>query len=266
MTSSYTRRDLLSVSALAFLGGCTSFSQSRHLAPPSTAGKPPHEPVLIKGGSFRMGADTRGDHQPAHLVELNDFYIDRYEVTNEEYHAFCQATKRKLPEFWGMDRYRSGLAYPRHPVIGISWADAVAFSQWCGKRLPSEAEWEYAARGGMVNKKFPLGDELSPDDGNYTKSGQKGPIEVGSYAPNGFGLYDMQGNVLEWVHDRYGANYYEQSPRRNPRGPKSGRFRVIRGGGWHSNATCNQVFWRNALPANWVDFNVGFRCAKDAPK
>ncbi|MFC1652199.1 formylglycine-generating enzyme family protein [Planctomycetota bacterium] len=259
----YTRRDILSASALALLAGCANSPQSRQSTQVPAAAKPPHAPVLIKGGSFRMGSDSRGDHQPAHHVELSDFYMDRYEVTNGEYHGFCQATERKLPEFWGMERYRSGLAYPQHPVIGISWSDAAAYSQWSGKRLPTEAEWEYAARGGLVGKKFPHGDVLSPEHGNYTQSQKDGPVEVGTYAPNGFGLFDMQGNVLEWVHDRYSDSYYEQSPTQNPMGPSKGRFRVIRGGGWHSNATCNQVFWRNALPANWVDFNVGFRCAKD---
>lgn len=211
-----------------------------------------------------MGSDTKGDHSPAHEVQLKSFYIDRYEVTNTEYQAFCEATDRKMPEFWEMNRYRSGPAYPHHPVIGISWIDAGAYAKWCKKRLPTEAEWEYAARGGLAGKKYPHGDTLSKEHGNYTHSGHSGPMQVGQYPANGYGLFDMQGNVLEWVQDRYDADYYAQSPKQNPTGPNRGRFRVIRGGGWHSNPTCNQVFWRNALPANWVDFNVGFRCAKNA--
>jgi formylglycine-generating enzyme required for sulfatase activity len=100
-------------------------------------------------------------------------------------------------------------------------------------------------------------------DGNYNKSGQGGPVVVGSYPSNGFGLHDMQGNVVEWVADWYAADTYTSSPVVNPQGPEEGRFRVIRGGGWHSGAACNRVYFRNALPPNWVDFNVGFRCVAD---
>jgi hypothetical protein len=110
---------------------------------------------------------------------------------------------------------------------------------------------------------YPNGKTLHPSDGNYTKSGKGCPVAVGSYPPNGFGLYDMQGNVVEWILDFYHPNYYSSSPSANPQGPSSGKFRVIRGGGWHSGPYCNGVYYRNALPPNWVDFNVGFRCAKD---
>jgi formylglycine-generating enzyme required for sulfatase activity len=110
---------------------------------------------------------------------------------------------------------------------------------------------------------YPNRDALEPTDGNCNRSGKGGPVAVGSYSANGFGLYDMQGNVVEWVWDRYDPDYYSASPSANPQGPASGRFRVIRGGGWHSGPSCNRVYYRNALPQNWVDFNVGFRCAKD---
>ena len=92
-----------------------------------------------------------------------------------------------------------------------------------------------------------------------------GPIRVGSYKPNGYGLFDMMGNVVEWVQDYYDRDYCASSPVHNPKGPDEGKFRVIRGGGWHTGPSCNRVFFRNALPVNWLDFNVGFRCAKDAP-
>jgi sulfatase modifying factor 1 len=224
---------------------------------------PSAELVLIPAGEFLMGDDSAGDHSPAHRVYVDSFYMDKYEVTNAQYLAFCQATGHRLPEFWGMSGFRCGPDYPNHPVIGVSWSDAAQYARWCGQRLPTEAEWEYAARGGLAGMSFPNGDTLQPPDGNYNRSGKGGPVAVGSYPPNGFGLHDMQGNVVEWVADFYAPDYYSSSPHSNPQGPDHGRFRVIRGGGWHSGASCNKVYYRNALPPNWVDFNVGFRCAKD---
>jgi sulfatase modifying factor 1 len=224
---------------------------------------PPSEMVLIPGGEFLMGSNTDGDHAPVHSVTLQDFYLDREEVTNAEYYEFCQATGHRLPEFWGIDARRSGPQFPDHPVVGVSWQDAADYAAWRGKRLPTEAEWEYAARGGRAELDYPLAGTLSPSDANY--GGSIGnPLEVGSFAPNGFGLYDMSGNVFEWVADRYSAQYYSESPLADPLGPESGRFRVIRGGGWHSGPYCNRNYYRNALPPQWVDFAVGFRCARDA--
>jgi sulfatase modifying factor 1 len=219
--------------------------------------------ILIPGGEFIMGSDSKGDHNPAHRVHIDSFYMDQYEVTNEQYHKFCEASGHHLPEFWGRHGFRSGPDYPRHPVVGVSWQDAVAYAEWCGKRLPTEAEWEYAARGGLAGLNYPQGETLDPSAGNYTESLHGGPLAVGSYAANGFGLYDVQGNVVEWVQDFYSPDYYSSGPASNPPGPESGRFRVIRGGGWHSGPYCNRVYFRNALPPNWLDFNVGFRCARD---
>lgn len=221
------------------------------------------EMVLIPGGEFLMGSAGEGDHSPVHTVRIDSFYIDRLEVTNADYHAFCLETGRGLPEFWGMDSFRSGPAYPDHPVVGVSWFGAAAYAEWAGKRLPTEAEWEYAARGGLSGAAYPNGDELDPSDANYTKSERGGPVAVGSYPPNGFGLHDVAGNVVEWVADWYSPDYYAVSPGANPAGPDDGKFRVIRGGGWHSGPGCNRVFFRNALPPNWLDMNVGFRCAMD---
>jgi len=221
------------------------------------------ELVLIPGGEFLMGSDSEGDHSPVHKVHIDSFYLDRYEVTNAQYLRFCQATGHRLPDFWGMDDFRCGPDYPSHPVITVSWYDATVYAEWCGKRLPTEAEWEYAARGGLAGMHYPNAATLHPSDGNYNRSAKGGPVAVGSYPQNGFGLLDMQGNVVEWVWDFYAPGYYSSSPSVNPQGPEFGRFRVIRGGGWHSGASCNRVYFRNALPPGWVDFNVGFRCAKD---
>ncbi|MDH5451427.1 MAG: formylglycine-generating enzyme family protein, partial [Candidatus Bathyarchaeota archaeon] len=187
------------------------------------------ELVLIPGGEFLMGSDSGGDHGPIHKVFIDSFCLDKYEVTNAQYLRFCEATGHRLPEFWNRDRFRCGLDYPNHPVIGVSWHDAIKYVAWCGKRLPTEAEWEYAAKGGLVGMSYPNGETLHPSDGNYTKSGKGGPVVVGSYPPNGFGLYDMQGNVVEWVWDFYDSSYYSSSPSANPQGLSSGKFRVIRG-------------------------------------
>ncbi len=221
------------------------------------------ELALIPSGEFLMGSDLEGDNNPVHKVYIDTFYMDKHEVTNIKYLRFCKVKGHRLPEFWNKEGFRCGLDYPNHPVVGVSWHDAVAYAVWCGKRLPTEAEWEYAARGGLVGMSYPNNETLRPSDGNYTKSGKGGPVAVGSYPPNGFGLYDMQGNVVEWISDFYDPDYYSSSPSDNPKGPSSGKFRVIRGGGWHSGPYCNSVYYRNALPPNWVDFNVGFRCAKD---
>ncbi len=218
--------------------------------------------VEIQGGSFAMGGDTEPDHRPVHEVEVSAFLLTRNHITNAQYAVFCQATDHRLPEFWGEDRFRSGPAFPDHPVVGVSWQDAAAFAEWAGGRLVTEAEWEYAARGGLVGKAYPFGDEIDPSWANYARTGTTGIVPVGSYDPNGFGLHDMCGNVVEWVADRYGADYYPRSLIANPQGPDAGKHRVIRGGGWHSGPYCVRVDFRNALPANWVDFAVGFRVAK----
>ena len=219
------------------------------------------ELVLIAGGEFLMGS-SRGEDSPVHKVCVDSFYIDRCEVTNAQYLAFCEATGHRLPMFWGMDGFRCGPDCPDHPVVGVSWVDAKAYAEWCGKRLPTEAEWEYAARGGLEGMNYPNGDTLTPSDGNYSKSVKRGSVAVGSYPANGFGLHDMQGNVAEWVADWYDPAYYASSPAENPEGPDFGKFKVFRGGGWHSGPSCNTVHFRNALPPGWLDFNVGFRCAK----
>ena len=240
------------------------------LAPSALAAKGPraHAPrdtsmVLIPAGEFVMGREGTGDNSPPHTVRLRAYFMDRCEVTNAEYAEFCKATGRDLPLFWGKDIVRSGSRYPDHPVVLVSSGDAIEYAAWRGKRLPTEAEWECAARGGLVGRKYVNGDVLDSTKVNFTLSGMKGPVAVGSYEPNGYGLYDMAGNEQEWVADRYDAEYYKNSPAEDPTGPAKGRHRVIRGGGWFTGPGCMGVGYRIDLPANWVDFNVGFRCARD---
>ncbi|UCH11218.1 MAG: formylglycine-generating enzyme family protein [Fidelibacterota bacterium] len=255
---------LKSLIPLALIFGSASFTPAQTTQDQNPVEKPPSGMVLIPGGEFRMGKGVMGEHSPVHKVTIDSFYMDKYEVTNIEYYEFCQQTDRKLPEFWGMQAFHSGPDFPDHPVVGVSWSDATAYAKWASKRLPTEAEWEYAARGGLAGKDYPNGNDLDTTLANYSWKGiTRGTMHIGSYAANGYGLYDMVGNVVEWVADYYDGSYYRKSPRRNPPGPKEGKFRVIRGGGWHSGPGCTRVYFRNALPGNWLDFNVGFRCAKD---
>lgn len=219
--------------------------------------------VLIPAGDFVMGKNSSSptDWQPEHKVSVDAFYLDKYEVTNKQYYEFCTKTKTPLPEFWGSSQFKCSLEYPDHPVIGVSFSDAFRYAQWAGKRLPTEAEWEYAARGGLLNSNFPWGNQIDSTLVNYGKK-YKTTLKVGSFKPNGYGLCDMGGNVWEWTSDNYGDDFYSKSPSQNPTGPVTGRFKVIRGGSWHSGAMCVQTYYRNGLSPSWIDFAVGFRCAK----
>lgn len=231
---------------------------------PGISQKPDNTMVLIPAGEFIMGKNsaTPSDWQPEHSVKISSFYMDKMEVTNKQYYDFCIATNNPLPQFWGMDEFRSGVGFPDFPVVGVSYFDAEKFAMWSGKQLPTEAEWEYAARGGLAGKNFPLGDQVDSTKVNYWKK-FKGILKAGSFPPNGFGLHDITGNVWEWTSDFYSDNYYAVSPSENPKGPERGRFKVIRGGSWHSGPMCVQTFYRNGLSPSWVDFAVGFRCVKD---
>ena len=222
--------------------------------------------VLILAGEFMMGKDSEKDYDfsPAHKVKVDSFFMDQHEVTNGEYLRFCRETNHKLPEFWNTSNFRSGENFLNYPVIGINWGEAKKYAQWCGKRLPTEAEWEYAARGGLINKEYPNGNKWEKAKAKQNSTGWKNLIDpVEKSEPNGFGLYDMGGNVWEWVSDRYSETYYITSEIYNPKGPKEGNNKVIRSGSWHSGTMCKRVYYRKGLPSNWSDFAVGFRCVKD---
>jgi len=226
----------------------------------------PTTEVLIPGGEFLMGKPDGKDGLLPHTVRVASFHLDQHEVTNAQYLVFCEATGRKLPIFWELERFRSGPNFPDHPVVGVSNGDAKAYAKWIGRRLPTEAEWEFAARGGLAGKKYDTGDDL-PDSSANTKSAKLGgPVAVASFRPNAYGLYDMVGNVREWVSDYYSDSYFAESPEDNPTGPEKGTQRVIKGGGWFSGTGCNRVHVRNALAGSWGDFNVGFRCARDVER
>ena len=211
---------------------------------------------LIPAGEFQMGSnDGRSNEKPVHTVYLDAFYMDKYEVTVGQYKKFIQATGHRALPYW-VSKYSPT---DNHPVVGVSWDDAQAYCKWAGKRLPTEAEWEKAARGGLVGKKYPWGDSIDSSKANYNRNvGSTTP--VGKYAPNGYGLYDMAGNVWEWCSDWYDNNYYSSSPRNNPPGAASGQFRVVRGGSWSGLDYLMRAAIRYSDDPYFMFINIGFRC------
>ena len=158
------------------------------------------EMVLIPGGTFEMGdhLDNMSSALPVHRVTLDEFYMDSREVTNGQYGVFVEQTGHRKPSYWSNTGFNSSVNQANQPVVGLDWNDAVAYAKWAGKRLPTEAEWEYAARGGLAGKRYPWGDEgATVERENYGNNVGK-PAVVGSYPANGYGLYDMAGNVREW--------------------------------------------------------------------
>jgi formylglycine-generating enzyme required for sulfatase activity len=209
--------------------------------------------VAIDGGEFEMGDGSPtadASERPAHPVVVDGFWMARTELTFGQWQAFLRDT--------GRPRGRSRATSDDHPVVGITWDDAMAYCAWFSRthavvmRLPSEAEWEYAARGGLEGRRFPNGDTISRREANYDGDGS---VKVASYPPNGRGLHDMAGNVFEWVGDWYDKDYYRVSPRRNPRGPDTSsttlQRRADRGGGWCMGIERVRVSARHAGPGSW---------------
>lgn len=214
--------------------------------------------MLAPAGSFWMGIKEGTTHHdaPFHKVYIDAFYIDKSEVTNRQYAEFIKETGHKEPNYWHDPRFND----PMFPVVGITWQDAVAYAEWAGKRLPTEAEWEKAARGGLDGKKYPWGDELSNEYANYHNMISK---QVASCSPNGYGLFDMAGNVWEWVADLYAPSYYETAPLTNPKGPEIGRYRIIRGGAFNTSGQSLMCGHRHYYDPELSHYFIGFRCVKD---
>ena len=219
--------------------------------------------VLIPAGSFEMG-DAMNEPEnwmdrsrPVHTVELDAFYIDIYEVTVGQFKRFVNQSGYSYKRWNEVARYSPADDYP---MVYIDWNDATAYAKWAGKRLPTEGEWEYAARGGLEGKRYPWGDEPPTiERANYNKSVGRLTI-VGSYPANGYGLYDMAGNAWEWCQDWYGEDYYSSSPVNAPQGPETGSRRVLRSGSWPDNPFLLRVAVRYFnYPTNRTNY-VGFRC------
>jgi formylglycine-generating enzyme required for sulfatase activity len=257
--------------------------------------------ALIRGATFEMGteaseipsllqafgvkrADLFSAEVPRHAVTIDSFYLDRYEVTNGQFKKFLERNpvwrRGSIPARYHNGNYLKdwgGGVYPKgkadHPVVNVSWYAAVAFCQWAGKRLPTEAEWEYAARGGLRGKVFPWGDEpVDKTRANYAGSGIGETTPVGSYPANGYGLFDMAGNVWEFVADEWGP--YPSSPQKNPVAGgnlflddsflKVTTRRVIRGGSFGGSPVNLRVTYRDSHPPEGAREFVGFRCAQSA--
>lgn len=217
------------------------------------------EMVFVKGGTFQMGSkDGDSDEKPVHSVTLSDFFIDKYEVTVKQYREFCNATRRSMPEApsWGWQE--------DHPIVNVSWHDATAYAEWAGKRLPTEAEWEFAARCGNQSQGFKYSGSNTIDEAAWYKSNSGGNTRsVGEKKPNELGIYDMTGNVWEWCSDWYDENYYSESTETNPQGPISGEYRVLRGGSWNGSVDFCRVALRNWNGPVFSSYLIGFRCARN---
>lgn len=220
--------------------------------------------AYIPEGEFLMGSnDGARDEWPAHKVNLDGYYIDKYEVSNAQYRKFCDDTKRPYPQtFWRNYSIKGNSDYP---VTNIKWEDAFAYTAWAGKRLPTEAEWEKAARG-TDGRRYPWGDAWEEDrcsnGGNYDYLEK--PYPVGSFTKGAspYGIMDMAGNVWEWCNDWYGRNYYQKSSAQNPQGPASGKTHVMRGGSrLDSKDYCRTTCRGRDFDRDWKVL-IGFRCVR----
>jgi len=211
-----------------------------------------------------MGSASGQDcERPVHRVWVDSFLLAVTQVTNAEYERFVNSTKSALPPFWQDD----GFNHPQQPVTGVSWFDADRYCQWLASqtgrayRLPTEAEWERAARGDLEQKDFPWGNEPPQSLPDYATRWQSGPEAVAISTPNVFGLYNICDNVHEWCSDWYDPNYYAASPERNPRGPEKGQRKSSRGGSWRHHVKMSRCSARSSIPPEFQYADYGFRVA-----
>lgn len=221
--------------------------------------------IEIPSGEFLMGGGPRANEQPAHLVFVSAFRLARTVVRREQYGVFLSDTGHPAPEFWTDPAFDD----PRQPVVGTSWHDAVAYCQWLGKRLqqpvrlPTEAEWERAARADR-DVDYPWGDDPPETLPDYAGRWLDAPEPVDAYpSRHPWGLQGMCENVHEWCADYYSADYYVESPTRDPRGPESGRRRASRGGAWRHAIKVCRCTHRSSIPPDRTYSDYGFRVARD---
>jgi sulfatase modifying factor 1 len=222
--------------------------------------------VLIPEGWFRMGSEAGQENErPVHRVWVETFYFATSQVTNAEYARFLNATGSQAPPLWEDPNFN----HPEQPVVAVSWFEALKYCEWLSAitsrkyRLPTEAEWERAARGGVEDRLFPWGDDAPQSLPNYGQRWKTGPEPVARSTPTAFGLYDICQNVHEWCSDWYQPDYYAASPERNPRGPESGERRASRGGSWRHHIKVTRCAARSSIPPEFQYADYGFRVACD---
>jgi formylglycine-generating enzyme required for sulfatase activity len=224
------------------------------------------EPTLVRipEGWFLMGSEVGQDNErPVHRVWVDGFLLAACQVTNRDYSRFLHATGSQPPPYWDEPNFN----HPEQPVVAVSWFEAVKYCDWLSAassrnyRLPTEAEWERAARGGRESALFPWGDTPPQSLPNYDQRWRAGPEPVAQYASNPFGLYDICENVHEWCSDWYQADYYAISPERNPLGPETGDRRASRGGSWRHHIKATRCASRSSIPPQFQYADYGFRVA-----
>ena len=220
--------------------------------------------VRIPEQWFQMGCETgRDDEKPVHRVWVDSFELAAYQVTNADYQRFLEATGASAAPYFGDPNFND----PRMPVVAVSWHEAMAYCEWLsgvsgkGFRLPTEAEWECAARGGVEGSLYPWGDSPPESLPDYSNRWKSGPEPVGLYPPNAYGLYNLGDNVHEWCSDWYDANYYRSSSERNPQGPADGSRRASRGGSWRHHIKVSRNAARSSIPPEFQYADYGFRVA-----
>jgi sulfatase modifying factor 1 len=237
-----------------------------------------------------MGAaDEEDDERPLHRVYVSEFFIGRFAVTNDEYARFVEATGHPAPTVRDLPLIALGEREPQfrgsaapyawkgdrpppgrggHPVVLVRYDDALAYCRWLSSaiarpaRLPTEAEWEKAARGGAERSRYPWGNDIDPSRGHFrtNPSTNPGTRPTGTYPPNAYGLYDVCGNVWEWVADWYSADSYGLGDIRDPRGPRTGNMRVVRGGSWvNDDVEMLRCAYRHKVPPDTYSYSIGFR-------
>lgn len=241
------------------------------MAPTPTRAETSHlalEPSLIQipAASFLMGSNAGQDcERPVHRVWVDSFGLAATQVTNAEYEHFLRATSAQAPPFWSDPNF----SHPQQPITGVSWFQAAKYCEWLSSqtarvyRLPTEAEWELAARGGLEQKNFAWGDAPPQSLPDYATRWQTGPEPVGRYAPNAYGLYDICDNVHEWCSDWYDPNYYAVSSEHNPRGPDQTKRKSSRGGSWRHHIKVARCSARSSIPPDFQYADYGFRVASD---
>ena len=222
--------------------------------------------IEIAAGWFLMGSDAGQEVEaPIHRVWVDSFAMAATQVNVAEYGRFLDATGSEPPPFWG----DANFSHPQQPVVAVSWFDAVAYCAWLSAasgahyRLPTEAEWERAARGGAEGRMFPWGDDPPMSRPDYHARWKTGPELVGQSEPNGYGLFEMCENVHEWCSDWFAADYYRSSPDRNPLGPEMGPRKASRGGSWRHQIKISRCSARSSIPPEFKYADYGFRVVRE---